>query len=127
MEPEPKNPSASGYQPRPAALPSAGRALSVLIAVSAVLWLWIMLPELWPVSTNSQLRPVVYSAWLLMPLVLLANYLVFRWATLPMWRGIRPGLLADARRGFVLLLGVLFHLLSPVWVFLLPAALALGV
>ena len=123
MENEVENLPSSGYQPRPAAPPSAGRALSVLIAVCAVLWLWLMLPELWPLTDTTEFKQIVHGEWL-GALVLFANYLVFRWATQSMWRGSRPNLLKDAKRGFVLLLCLLFHLLSPVCAFLLQVAIA---
>ena len=125
MKTEGKNLLTSGYQPRPAAPPSAGRALSVLIAVGAVLWLWMMLPELWPLTNTYEFKQIIHGEWL-GALVLFTNYVVFRWATRPMWRDTRPTLLEDAKRGFVLLMCLLFHFFSPICAFLWQVAIALA-
>ncbi len=54
MQIMPNESSESGYQSRPAAPPSAGRALSVLVAVCAVLWVWLMLPRWWQIDAAYQ-------------------------------------------------------------------------
>ena len=54
MQIMPNESSESGYQSRPAAPPSAGRALSVLVAVCAVLWVWLMLPEWYLSGTGNR-------------------------------------------------------------------------
>ncbi|MBC6696759.1 hypothetical protein [Hymenobacter sp. BT190] len=102
----------SGYQPRPAAPPSAGRALSVLIAVCAVLWVLIVLPS-WYLSGTADwqghhtlLNAVGYT---LAAAPLWSNYVVWRWATRLMWQA--EPLQVEFNRKLVLGLCLVFHLL----------------
>lgn len=102
----------SGYQPRPAAPPSAGRALSVLIAVCAVLWLLLMLPSWYLSGTgdwqgHEQLLGIMCYTLAAAPLW--SSYLVWRWATRLMWRA--EPLQVEFERGLVLGLCLVFHLL----------------
>lgn len=90
-------------------LPSAGRALSVLVTVCAVLWVWWMLPQFWP-----QLHTGRYDElfiWLQVGLPL-GNGVVLWWVTRPMWRSPRLHKWEELKRSFVLVLGVFFHLAS---------------
>lgn len=118
----------SGYQPRPAAAPSAGRALSVLVAACAVLWVWWMLPAWLLFDPAAQLRTGAgwYGSTSMLALIGAANMAVHWHATRPMWRGTRPTLAADTKRAFVLTLCLLFHLLTPAFGVLLQVALALA-
>ncbi|QNH63144.1 hypothetical protein [Hymenobacter sediminicola] len=103
----------SGWQPRPQGAPSAGHALSVLVAVCAVLWVWNM--DWWPLQEAPKYRlvaQVLYSYWTCALLVLGSNYSVFRWATRPLWKSTRP----DTTSTLVLLLCLVFH---AAWVLLL--------
>lgn len=101
-------PFKSGYQPRPAVPPSAGWALSVLVAVCAVLWVWWMLPQLWPqLNTNASKSTVAELLALL-----LGNCAVFWWTTRPMWQNPRLHSREEFKRSFVLVLSVFFHLAS---------------
>ncbi|MCR5888845.1 hypothetical protein LRS06_13940 [Hymenobacter sp. J193] len=102
----------SGYQPRPAALPAAGEALSVLLAVCAVLWVWWMLPDLWPLA-HHQLVRLVHSEWAWTLLPPLANWVVFRQATRPVLQALsRVWPAARRKYRFVLLLCLLFHVVT---------------
>jgi hypothetical protein len=102
----------SGYQPRLATPPSAGRALSVLIAVCAVLWLLLMLPSWYLSGTgdwqgHDQLLGIM--CYILAAAPLWSSYLVWRWATRLMWRA--EPLQVELKRGLVLVLCLGFHLL----------------
>ncbi|QIX60801.1 hypothetical protein FY528_16990 [Hymenobacter lutimineralis] len=100
----------SGYQPRPLALPSAGRALSVLVAAGAVLWVWWMLPDLWPTATQNAVWVWWPGALLGVPL---ANLAVFLGATRPLGANLttRPASLELKHLGVLMLCG-LFHLFT---------------
>lgn len=120
MEIRQKNSVSSGYQSRPAAPPSAGRALSVLLAVCAVLWVWLMLPRWWQIDAASyQVKRLTFNDFVFWSLVVVLNIVLLLYATRPMWRGERQTVLKGAKRGFVLLLCLLFHLLTPPCTFLL--------
>ncbi|SHK57769.1 hypothetical protein [Hymenobacter psychrotolerans] len=93
----------SGWQPRPHAVPSAGKALSVLVAVCAVLWVWNM--DWWPRPQYQLVADIIYSYWMCALLAAGSNYIVFRWATWPLWK--RPH--SDNGRTLVLLLCLAFH------------------
>lgn len=107
----PNESSESGYQPQPPAPPSAGRALSVLIAVCAVLWVWLMLPE-WYLSgyldseAANWLRDTLYNIWTVSVVVIVSNLVMWRWCTQPMWRN----LVASGKSNVVLGLALLFHM-----------------
>ena len=116
----------SGWQARPEGLPSAGRALSVLVAVCAVLWVWLMLPQWWQTGsvsepTQQRVSQLLFQANVLWPLVIVLNILLLLYATRPMWQGTRLTLKEEVKRGLVLLLCLLFHVFTP------PAAVLLSV
>lgn len=97
----------SGWQPRPSGVPSAGKALSVLVAVCAVLWVWNV--DWWPRHETPSYRfiaEILYSYWTCGLLVVGSNYCVFRWATWPLCK--RPH--TDRVSTLVLLLCVFFHI-----------------
>lgn len=94
-------------------LPSSGRALAVLIAVCAVLWVWWMLPQFWPQLHTSGFDELF--TWLQVALPL-GNGVVVWSVTRPMWQSPRPDNREELKRSFVLLLSVLFHLASLVLV-----------
>jgi hypothetical protein len=100
-------PLKSGYQPRPVSSP--GRALSVLVAVCAVLWVWWMVPYFWPQLDAHGVNSLFN--WLNVALPL-SNGAVLWWVTRPMWKSPRLDKQEEFRRSFVLVLGVLFHLAS---------------
>lgn len=95
------------------ALRSSGRALAVLIAVCAVLWVWWMLPQFWPQLHTGGFDELF--TWLQVALPL-GNGIVLWWVTRPMWQSPRLDKQQELKRGFVLLLSVLFHLASLVLV-----------
>jgi hypothetical protein len=95
MQIQPDDFPKSGYQLRPPAPPSAGRALSVLIAVCAVLWVWLMLPW-WLAGTdewNKQqwLWEALYSLWSSVLLSFSSSLAVFYWAIKPLWQPDKKG------------------------------------
>ncbi|MDF7813399.1 hypothetical protein [Hymenobacter sp. YC55] len=94
-------------------LPSSGRALAILIAVCAVLWVWWMLPQFWPQLHTGGFDELF--TWLQVALPL-GNGVVLWWVTRPMWQSPRLSKQEELKRGFVLLLSVLFHLASLVLV-----------
>jgi hypothetical protein len=100
-------PLKSGYQPHPASLPSPGRALSVFVAVCAVLWVWWMVPQFWPQLDANGVNSLFN--WLKVALPL-SNGVVLWWVTRPMWQSPSLNKVEEAKRSFVLVLGVLFHL-----------------
>ncbi|WP_022822409.1 hypothetical protein [Hymenobacter norwichensis] len=100
-------PLKSGYQPRPASSP--GRALSVLVAVCAVLWVWWMVPYFWPQLDTYGVNSLFN--WLKVALPL-SNGAVLWWVTRPMWKSPRLDKQEEFKRSFVLVLSVLFHLAS---------------
>jgi hypothetical protein len=100
-------PLKSGYQPRPVSSP--GRALSVLVAVCAVLWVWWMVPYFWPQLDTYGVNSLFN--WLKVALPL-SNGAVLWWVTRPMWKSPRLDKQEEFRRSFVLVLSVLFHLAS---------------
>jgi hypothetical protein len=99
----------------PVIWPSAGRSLSILIAVIAVLWLWLQLPG-WYRSGHSAteagqwLSELVYNDWTALALILGGNVIVARGATAPMWRLGHSIELQGMRGAFVFVLSLLFHL-----------------
>ncbi|GAA3954364.1 hypothetical protein [Hymenobacter algoricola] len=100
----------------PPAWPSAGRSLSVLIAVVAVLWLWLQLPAWYRAGhaapdSGQWLTALVYNEWTALVLIVAANILVGSYTTGPMWRLGRCLELRGMKGAFVFLLGLLFHLL----------------
>lgn len=97
----------------------------------AVLWVWLMLPELWQTADGSQsaqrdISSIMYSWMMIWPLAAAANGAVLVFATRPMWRGTRPSLREETKRGGVLLLCLLFHVLTSAGALLLPLAVALA-
>ncbi|PJJ55024.1 hypothetical protein [Hymenobacter chitinivorans] len=95
--------------------PSAGRSLGILVAVSAVLWLWLQLPDWYraghsATETGQWLTALVYNDWTALALMLAANALVARYATGPMWRLGHSIELQGMRGAFVFVLSLLFHL-----------------
>ncbi|MCB2407397.1 hypothetical protein [Hymenobacter lucidus] len=97
--------------------PSAGRSLSILIAVVAVLWLWLQLPG-WYQSghaaadaTAQWLTALVHNDWTALVLIAAANVSVARGTTAPMWRLGHSIELQGMKGAFVFVLGMLFHLL----------------
>lgn len=110
-------PLKSGYEPRPAVPHSAGRALAVLVAVCAVLWVWLMLPD-WFRSGSAdyemarRLDGLLFNGWTLTALPLASNYVVWRYVTKPLWLYPRRGNSDELKRGLVLVLAVLFHVAS---------------
>lgn len=118
----------SGYQPQLATPPSAGRALSVLIAVCAVLWIWLMLPQWWlanSVARQNQVSHIVFHEIVVWLIISSVNIILLQYATRPMWLGERASLLEEAKRGFVLLLCLMFHLITPAFALFLLMALAM--
>jgi hypothetical protein len=100
----------------PAAWPNAGRSLSVLVAVAAVLWLWLQLPAWYhdghaADQTGQWLTALVYNEWTALTLILAANLAVARGTTGPMWRLGQCIELRGMKGAFVFVLGLLFHLL----------------
>ena len=102
-------PFKSGYQPHPASLLAPGRALSVLVAVCAVLWVWWMVPQFWPQLDAHGVNSLFN--WLKVALPL-SNGVVFWWVTRPMWKSPSLNNSVESKRSFVLVLGVLFHVAS---------------
>ncbi|UOQ72181.1 hypothetical protein [Hymenobacter cellulosilyticus] len=103
--------------PNPASVkwPSAGRSLGILVAVVAVLWLWLQLPDFYQAGhraseTGQWLAELVYNDWSALALMLVANVLVARYTTAPMWRLGHSIELQGMRGAFVFVLGTLFHL-----------------
>ena len=101
----------------PMTWPSAGRSLGILIAVVAVLWLWLQLPG-WYQSghaaadaTAQWLAALVYNNWTALALIGVANLSVARGTTAPMWRLGHSIELQGMKGAFVFVLGMLFHLL----------------
>ncbi|UOQ52969.1 hypothetical protein [Hymenobacter cellulosivorans] len=95
--------------------PSAGRSLGILVAVVAVLWLWLQLPDFYRAGhsaseTGQWLTELVYNDWTALALMLGANVLVARYTTAPMWRLGHSIELQGMRGAFVFVLGMLFHL-----------------
>jgi hypothetical protein len=110
---------------RPAS-PSPGKALSVLIAICAVLWLWSQWPDWYYSGSNDKeayylLCNVVYSQWVLLLLPTLSNGILFWWSTGPLWSSPSLNAVEELKRGVVLVLCLLFHL---VWA--LIALLCIG-
>ena len=117
-----------GYQPRPVPPSSAGRALSVLVAVCAVLWVWWMAPE-WCIDETSdqfdfwQLEYIGRNGLAWFCLFPLGNWAVFRWSTRPLSALNIPFSLASVS---VFSLSIVFHiftllpwvLLTLIWIFL---------
>ncbi|RYU79730.1 hypothetical protein [Hymenobacter persicinus] len=96
--------------------PNAGRSLSVLVAVAAVLWLWVQLPAWYAAGhaadeTGQRLTHLVYNEWTALALVAAANLIVARGTTAPMWRLGQCIELRGMKGAFVFILGLLFHLL----------------
>ncbi|MBO0359310.1 hypothetical protein J0X19_15210 [Hymenobacter sp. BT186] len=100
-------PFKSGYQPRPTTPP--GRALSVLVAVCAVLWVWWMVPYFWPQLDTYGVNSLFNWLEVALPL---SNGIVLWWVTRPMWKSPQLDTRQELKRSFVLLLSVLFHLAS---------------
>ena len=95
--------------------PSAGRALSVLVAVCAVLWVWHQGPEwYWANSTDKEamqgLRKILHGYFMVVTLLVGSNGVVWRWATQPLWRSLRTSETGDLGRTYVLVLAITFHL-----------------
>lgn len=96
---------------------SPGKALSVLVAVCAVLWLWTQWPDWYYSGSNDKevyylLSEVVYSWWAWVLLPLLSNGILFWWSTWPLWSSPSLNAVAELKRGVVLVLCLLFHLVS---------------
>ncbi|WBO83234.1 hypothetical protein [Hymenobacter yonginensis] len=114
----------SGYQLRPPAPPSAGRALSVLIAVCAVLWVMLILPS-WYLSGTGDWQSyndlLGIACYALAAAPLWSSYIVWRWATGPMW--LAEPMQIEFKRGLVLALCLVFHLVMIVAGFFLALLL----
>ena len=91
--------------------------LAIIVGATGLLWLWLVLPQ--ELLTESG-----YGTVLLL-LVGGLNIWVFRGATRPLWRGVRPTASQDVGRGLVLVPCLLFHLITPPGSLLLLVALAL--
>jgi hypothetical protein len=96
--------------------PSAGRSLGFLIAVVAVLWLWLQLPDWYraghaATDSGAWLSKLVYNEWTALSLIVGANVLVAAYTTRPMWRLGQCLELRGMKGAFVFVLGLLFHLL----------------
>ena len=95
--------------------PSAGRALSVLVAVCAVLWVWYQGPKwYWANPTDKEtmqwLRKILHGYFMAAALLAGSNGVVWRWATQPLWRSLRTSETGDLGRTYVLVLAITFHL-----------------
>ncbi|HEX8425205.1 hypothetical protein [Hymenobacter sp.] len=100
----------SGYQSQQAP-PSNGRALSVLVAVCAVLWVWANALEWYAGGFANReaiqaLRSTLYNGWILSLLTVVSNAVVWRWVTVPLWRNA----CINNESNLVLGLAILFHL-----------------
>lgn len=101
---------------QPSRWPSAGRSLGSLVAVVAVLWLWVQLPSWYQaghaaVADSPWLTALVYNNWTALALIGMTNIIVARATTAPMWRLGHSIELQGMKGAFVFVLGMLFHLL----------------
>lgn len=106
----------SSLDSAPTRWPNAGRSLSILIAVVAVLWLWLQLPDWYrsghaAAEASQWLTDLVYNEWTALALILAANLTVAFGTTEPMWRLGHSIELRGMKGAFVFVLGMLFHLL----------------
>lgn len=101
---------------QPTRCPSAGRSLGSLVAVVAVLWLWVQLPSWYQAghaaaAGSPWLTALVYNNWPALALIGMTNIIVARATTAPMWRLGHSVELQGMKGAFVFVFGMLFHLL----------------